>query len=316
MQNKIDDATKSILIPLVYFDIFDYPLTLMEVWEFSFGQGISLNQTEEALSRLKEKGILESREGFFYLANRAGNVSRRRERYLIAERKFKKAKKFSRWLRFAPGVRGVAVCNTLAYSNSPEESDIDFFIIAAAGKIWSARFWSVILSKFFGGRPRAGKTRDTLCLSFFATADNLNLETITSPLLKNKWFGDIYLIYWLNKISPLYQEDKVFEKFFQDNGWLREYLPNGIFLENNPRRALPPTGRWLKNIVEFFGGNKILEPIFRKYQFKIMPNRLKEISGAQDTRVIISNKMLKFHSDDRRAEFALKFEKIFSRFYE
>jgi len=308
MPNQIDTEEKFVLAPLAYFDIFNYPLTLMEIWRYALGKSMGLNQVSGILEQLKSKQIIESREGFFCLKNRGEIIKRRRDNFLLAERKFKKAQKFTKYLRWVPGVRAVAICNTLAYSNAPDDSDIDFFIITDPGKIWSARFWSVALTRFFGGRPAPGKVRDTICLSFFTTADNLNLEQIILPSLRQKEYSDIYLIYWINQIVPIYEEDGEFAKFFEANNWTRKYLPNIINYNAVPRRHVKTANLFIKKIIGFILANPFLENIYKKYQKKILPEKLKELSEARDTRVVVSDQMLKFHVDDRREKFAKKFE--------
>lgn len=312
MPNQIDSEERSVLAPLAYFDIFNYPLTLMEIWRYVFGKSIGLNQVSDILGQLKSKQIIEFREGFFYLKNREEIIKRRRDNFLLAERKFKKAQKFTKYLRWIPGVRAVAICNTLAYSNAPDDSDIDFFIITEPGKIWSTRFLAVALTRFFGGRPSQGKVRDTICLSFFTTVDNLNLEQIILPSLRQKEYGDIYLIYWINQIVPIYEEDEKFAKFFKANDWTRKYLLNAINYNTVSRRCVKPTNQFIKKIIGIVLANSFLENIYKKYQKKVLPGKLKKLSEAGDTRVVASDQMLKFHADDRRAEFAKKFEEKLS----
>lgn len=312
MPQQIDNEERSATAPIVYFDVFNYPLTLMEIWRYSFGKNISLNSVDNILRNLQTKNIIESREGFFCLKNRTENIKSRRNNFLLAERKFKKARQFTAWLRRVPGVRAVAVCNSLSYSNAPDESDIDFFIITEPGKIWSARFWSVALTKFFGGRPAPDKLRDTICLSFFIATDNLNLEQIILPALREKEYSDIYLIYWINQLVPLYEEGDEFANFFAANNWTKKHLPNIINYYAVPRRRLKPAGRFTKKIIEVILANSFLENFYKNYQKKVMPEKLKELAERGDTRVVINDRMLKFHAADRRAEFAREFEEKFS----
>jgi len=56
---------------------------------------------------------------------------------------------------------------------------------------------------------------------------------------------------------------------------------------------------------------QFFEDSAKKYQFKIMPPVLKEMMNL-DTCVVVNDKMLKFHQNDRRAEYQEKFTKSLS----
>src|SRR3989338_5119260 len=109
----------SILKTVIWFDIFEYPLTLLEVWKWlwvgaGFKPALTGGQTQPGretnlsdvwfeLEELVKSGRLERTEAFYHLPGRAHYVRIRKERYVVAEFKFKKALKFARLFRFVPG---------------------------------------------------------------------------------------------------------------------------------------------------------------------------------------------------------------------
>ncbi|MBU0598205.1 hypothetical protein KKF61_04400 [Patescibacteria group bacterium] len=294
----MNNLEKSILATISYFDIFDYPLTLMEIWKWLMveqDEKVNISQVQTALDDselLKNK--LAVKNGFYFIKGRQEIVKMRMDRYRIAEQKFVKAKRIIKILRLVPFVKMVAVCNTLAFNNSRPEADIDLFIITSRRRVWQVRWWVTGFLKIFDLRPRLGKTRDTLCPSFFTDEDNLDLQKLRID-------NDIYLLYWVSQVFPVY-DDGVYEEFIQANSWLKEKIPNWLCVKPTARRQVKQLD-WLKKLYSVFF-MLFPERIFKKQQMRIMPANLKKMAN-QDSRVIIQDYMLKFHDNDRR-EFFLK----------
>lgn len=290
------ELQKSVIAAVVYFDIFDYPLTLTEVKRY-LGSDIRSRMLEvrECLYGLKDK--VSEHRGFYFLRNRQEIVNTRIKRYNIAERKYKRALWVSKILSWLPHVRMIAVCNNLAYSNAHEASDIDLLIAAKAGRIWSCRFFILLILKLLGLRPRPSQTKDKICASFFVAEDNLNLESIK---LKN----DVYLHYWLEQVAPIYDEN-VYDDFRRANAWnvVRGYgadLVSRRKLRNYEIKKL-----WKRVSEKLFLG--LDERFYRRLQMRIMPRKLKEIMN-KDTRVAVNDRMLKFHENDRREYYGSLFK--------
>lgn len=284
----------AILKTLAFFDIFSFPLTALEVWQNLFGLGgASLGEVEAELNKISQ---IKSAQGFYFLSSNSEKIVKtRHERYGLAEQKFKKVKKVVRWLALLPGVRLIGVCNTLAYSNAREESDIDLFIIAEKGKVWTARFYCLLFLKIFGLRPKAGKTKDRFCLSFFVDADNLDLTTQALPR------DDIYLWYWINQLCPVYDAGGYYQKFKAANSWTKKYLPQSLDIEPSPRRTvrLGFLGRGIKKIKEAFIFLKFWESFFRSWQMRILPEKLKTKIN-KDPGIVIKDGVIKLIINDRR----------------
>ena len=126
---------KSILKTLIFFDIFDYPLTATEIWKWLYrpGKKYSLSQVRQTLSDsqfLNKK--IDSAEGFYGLQGRIHIFLRSKHNNNLAERKFAKAVRLAKLYRFIPFVRMIAIVNSLAYSNAKENSDIDFLVQQAS----------------------------------------------------------------------------------------------------------------------------------------------------------------------------------------
>jgi hypothetical protein len=160
-----------------------------------------------------------------------------------------------------------------------------------------------MLIYFFGMRPKNGHIRDAFCLSFFISEDNLNIQRI---MISSK---DIYSPYWVRQLLPVYNVDNTYQKFLKANKWTEAYLPNAY--ENKFVKEIK-SGRWSKFISKLLGFiicppfiGRAFNATFRRVQSKIISRNLQSLINV-DTRVIIDEQMLKFHSNDRREIFYKK----------
>ena len=308
--NEINDLEQSILKSLAFFNIFKYPLTAMEIWKWLWQprQKYTLAEVRQALLTsdfLKDK--ISVSEGFYTLKGSEYFYLLRKQNNNLAERKFRKVIRLATFYRLIPFVRMIAVCNTLAYSNAREGSDIDLFIITKQNKIWLARFFTILFIKFFGLRPEDGDNQDAFCLTFFISENALNLENI---IMKGK---DIYFPYWIQQLMPIYDPDSLYQKFLKANKWYLDYLPNGYY--NQFFKEVRET-KWSKIISKIFGFifsppflNRWSDEIYRRLQARIIATNLQELINI-DTRVIVNEQMLKFHDNDRREIFYKRWREI------
>lgn len=281
---------EAILKTLVYFDLFDYPLTSLEVWRFLYAPGsgeVEFEKVLAALDLLLTEKKLDIKNGFYFLPERAPIVEVRATRYALSFEKYRRAKLVSAMLSLLPGVRAITLGNTMAWRHARAQSDLDFFIITSPKRIWTTRILAVLPTAVFGVRPKAdSQSKNAVCLSFFAAEDALNLRSLMIP-------GDIYLPYWIASIVPLTASPGVFEKFKNENSWIKEYLPNIFFRE-------PVKGIKKVPFTAALALPQIFERIAKKAQIRAFPQNIKKLLAQEGTGVIASDQYLKFHTDDRR----------------
>ncbi|MFH0814472.1 MAG: hypothetical protein V1902_00040 [Candidatus Falkowbacteria bacterium] len=294
---------KSIISTLAYFDIFNFPLTKQELWQNLWIEdpatvvNENLQQDfEKSFERLIPKYI-NCASGFCGLAAKdfSQNILARKDNYRLAIRKKKIAVCNARLLSRVPFVRAVFLCNNLAYDNSRDDSDIDFFIVTKRDRLFSCRFFCVLLMKILRRRPSARKNRDQICLSFFVDETKLAL----GDLLKQ---NDIYLHYWLKQLVPLYDPQNLLNKIWQQNVWIKYRLPNALpyrgaarLVDNHKKRIA----------VRIFSGliPRFVENIARKIQIAMLPAEVKSKMIVNDGGVIIGANIFKAHVNDRREQF-------------
>lgn len=276
---------RSTLATLAYFDLFDYPLTLAEVARFMYASGgrrpSGLSEVHSALGAVGAGEL----DGFHFLPGREAIVDVRKRRYRLAEPKFRLARRAAKMMAALPSVRFVAVCNSLAISNADTESDIDLFVVVRHGTLWSTRFAVVAALKAFGLRPTESSHADKLCMSFFVTERALDLSRVTDG------DDDVYLRYWIASLIPIH-DDGIGVRFFRANSWITNRLPAWRCPVPAPRRPSLP----------ILPALRAAEPLSRALQFRMFPDAIRCMAN-HDSRVIVSDDMLKFHVNDRRAHF-------------
>lgn len=272
---------------VLYFDIFDYPLTAVELrtWRIAW-------PVDESGGFSRIQVPIERRQGFYFVSGRREIVKQRKERYIVAERKFNQALKFARFFRLLPSVKMIAVCNTLAHSNTSEEGDIDFFIVTEQGKLWLTRFWLQLFLRLLRRRPfdRKGTVKDALCLSFFVSEDHLSLQDLAIDQ------GDIYLALWLAQLVPVYDPSNVRAALWQANQELLKLVPGAYPCEPVDRRKVPRT--FWSRLFSFFSLPG-WEKITKRWQMNIFPLKIKTMAN-QGKSVVVTDQVLKFHVNDRR----------------
>ena len=188
-------------------------------------------------------------------------------------------------------------CWVISFNALDENSDIDIFIITEPWRIWTVKFWSMILFMLKWAKRFWRKSRKKICLSFFITSDQQNLYPISLPSL------DVYLAYRISHLVLIYQPDeKLNNSFFESNKWVKWILPNYqekqiISLWINPFHWNTKFKDTIETLWDWFLWN-IFERIVKHIQKAII--RLKRMRNpVWNKDVIISDSMLKFHQDIR-----------------
>lgn len=279
------------------------PLTLFECWQnlfsiFPMARKPSLSEVEAILEKHHR---VESKNGFYFKKGREALGRERQIRHNFSRERWKRGRLAAAFLSFLPFVRMVSLCNTVAFNLADAKSDIDFFIITKKNKIWTSRFLVTGLVSLLGLRRHGQKIANRVCLSFYLTDDNLNLERIA---LKNKKDGqteDPYLAFWCSRVSPIYGAGAAFH-FFRANAWVKKFLPRTIFFRLVPRCRATDNflKRFLKKIFEAFLGFQFLEKYLRRLQRGKMSRNTQSAAKEENTKVVISDEMLKFHEKDLR----------------
>lgn len=320
------DLESAIKRTLAFFAVWQQPLTPMEVWRFLWlpqsvaviPQPLTLVEVKKKLEEMAEAGELGVVHQFYFLLKKPDGERvdgktwyiERQWLGIVSLKKWRLAVRGAKLLCLAPFVRMVAVGNTLAIEHAREDSDIDFFIVAKIERLWTVRLFSLLLLQLAGLRRHGRQIQDRLCLSFYATEEALDLSTLAkSPL-------DPYLAYWVASLWPVYGRE-TYEKFWQANSWIKQFLPTAFARKTNgPRRVDESwfSKSWRRSfewILSRVFGNA-LEKFCRLVMLRRIYSHPESRLKRQETDVVVSDQILKFHETDRRVKIREEWEKWYS----
>ncbi len=299
---KKEVIRQAIYETLVYFDQFQYPMTREELYRYLW-----VSQSSDKITYVDFFDYLQDSDddrimathGFWHLKDRGRIVEIRQACVVTVEKKMNIAIRAAKILRCIPFVRSVFVCNTLAGHIPSEESDIDVFIIIKKGHIWYARFLSNVVLKIV--RMRTGKImKDKICLSYFVVDSHLNMFSLQLPK------PDIYMMYWILQLIPIYDPDDLYMSILRANMWIKEYIPHGLVPYQGVKRWTVTDSKMsvaIKKILSRWGVHKKWEHILKRLQYRHIRKIYGHILNYQDSRVMVSDHMLKFHENDRRQQY-------------
>jgi len=198
-----------ILSTLAYFDLFNYPLTQREIWQF-LNNTCDSKEFNESLSELVHCALVHKFGEMYSLQNEYAIVSYQSEGNKKAVQLMRTAKKVARFLSKFPFVRGVGVSGSLSKNFANEASDIDLFIITSENKLWLARTFMHWFKKF----TFLFNCQHFFCMNYYVDEKGMEIEE------KN-----IYTAIEVVTLIPL-QGEMAFEGFHAANLWSKTFLPN------------------------------------------------------------------------------------------
>jgi Nucleotidyltransferase domain len=219
-----------ILKTLAYFDIFHYPLTNEEIKNFC---AISCSQVciDEQLVLLTANESIYKVDEFYSLHDNLFLAVRRHNGNKKAKEEMAKAFKASAVLYKFPFVEGLALSGSLSKNYADENSDIDFFIITKANRLWIAR---TLMHVFYKFAVMAGRQR-LFCMNYYVDENGFEIEE------KN-----IFTAMEIVTLVPV-QGTGTVHNFINTNKWVKEYFPAK---EPGEENAAEIKRAWLRVLVE------------------------------------------------------------------
>jgi len=203
-----------------------------------------------------------------------------------------KAEKVAWFLQIVPFICFIGLTGSLSYETAKISSDIDFFIVAKQGRIWTCRFFTVVILKFFGlyrtgdsFKERAGK----ICPNRYTTDKHL----LISP--QNRYHAQDY-----SHMFPLFDNDNIYKKFLQANQWMQGYgyLPPTRALHNIQSAGILSGLRKVSEWILLGKLGEQLEKWAKNFQLKsIMKD---DRVNKPDTGLYVDDNELRFHPKPRK----------------
>lgn len=199
---------RSAVATLLYFDIFNHPLTVDETFAFLPQNSIS---TDELRSALVGSAAIDQHEGDLLLlrGRPVSQIARRQEKQRYASTLWHRARLVARLIACFPFVRGLFVSGSLSKDATDHEADIDWFIVTEPGRLWICK---MLLTLF--RRTVLLNSRKYFCTNYYIASDRLEITD-----------RNVFIATEIATARPLLNAG-IAARFFSANHWITEFLPN------------------------------------------------------------------------------------------
>lgn len=144
----------------------------------------------------------------------------------IDEGFLEKTKKYIRYIKWVPGLKMIAVWNSISMHAGTPESDIDLFIVTTPESMWINRIIITFIFSLLWVRKTDKKHAWMFCLSFFATTEWMNFKNW-------KIQDDIYLYFWIVYLKPILSYNYTYELFLKENSSWADFSLYQDIIEKN-----------------------------------------------------------------------------------
>jgi len=248
------DTLKTIL----YFSLFNYPLKLEEICNFSITK--DCETIRKNLDELVAQNVIIKVDDYYMVDANQSHIEKRKQGNLMAVAALVKAQQKALLISKFPFVEAVGVSGSLSKGYYDSKSDIDFFVITRPGRLWICRTFLMLYKKIF-----LFNSRKYFCINYFMSSGNLEVEE------KNRFTATE-----IKTLIP-FQGKTAFAAFYKKNEWVSDVFgqfdPN---LSTTEEIRKLPIIRIIERILETKSGNwldscfKSVTVTFWKMKFKEM----------------------------------------------
>lgn len=224
---SINTLKENILKTAAYFDLFDYPLTAEQLFQFLPQNSVTVTDVQFAADALTAQKRLGKNGRYYFLPARDKKIiDQRIDNERRAASKLIFAKIVSGFIKQFPFTRAVFITGSLSKNVAPPSSDIDFMIVTAPDRLWICKSMLTLFRKVF----LLGSYK-FFCTNFYIAENNLALPT-------RSFYDAIELM----TIKVCWNES-AFNSLHSQNMWTKKILPNmPVFIDSSlllsPKRSL------------------------------------------------------------------------------
>ncbi len=199
------DFRQNLRATLLYFDLFDYPLTEEELFQF-MPEKTSLSEFRP----LARRSGFRSSNGYIQIRERADLTPIRQERQRRAERMLLASKFVGELVKICPFVRGVFLSGSLSKGVNDGGADVDLFIVSSEHRLWISRSILTLFKKSF-----LLNSKKFLCPNYFVTERHLEIPD-----------RNIFTATELITLRPLYNTEMLSTLLEANRRWIENFYPN------------------------------------------------------------------------------------------
>jgi hypothetical protein len=201
---------QNILRVILYFNVFDHPLTADEIYTYLPMRASSPAAVARALLSLERRSHIRSKGVFHFLATASDRcASERTAKELRAVRRLVIARLVGRFIGLFPFVQAVMLSGELSKGVAGPASDIDFVVVAKKRRLWICRSILIAFKKIF-----LFNSKKYFCLNHFIDDSTLVVDA-----------RNYYSALELATLKPL-MNPELHARYLAANRWISEFFPN------------------------------------------------------------------------------------------
>ncbi|MCI0705889.1 MAG: hypothetical protein L0Y80_00205 [Ignavibacteriae bacterium] len=201
---------RDVLRVLSYFDIFQHPLTAVEIYTFLPSNSTSPGAVEQACHTAPLTDYIKYEDGYFFLTeNNQQSVRERLAKEERARRHWAIASLMTSLIKYFPFVRGVFVSGELAKGVASEQGDVDFVIVTENDRLWICRTLLIAFKKL-----ALLNRKKYFCINHLMTEQNFVVSE-----------QSMYTAIELVTLKPLLNPG-LLASYQRRNNWTEQFLPN------------------------------------------------------------------------------------------
>ncbi|MEW5798352.1 MAG: hypothetical protein AB1728_05045 [Bacteroidota bacterium] len=210
MRDPNNSLASNILKTVVYFDLFEYPLTAEQLFFFLPQNSVSMEDVKRSAESLVSARKLQKEKEFFFLPSRMKEiVDRRNEEERRAEGMLRTARFVSSLIKRFPFVRAIFLTGSLSKNVVDRSGDIDFMIVTVPHRVWICRTILTAFRKIF-----LLGSKKYFCTNYYVTEQGYRQQN-----------RNIYSAIEVVTTKAIWNESS-FDVFQSHNKWIKEFLPN------------------------------------------------------------------------------------------
>ncbi len=221
---------------LHYFRFFKHALTIEEL-RFYLGCKVDLQDLRLILDELIGKGEVYAEAGWFALEK--SHLDKKSKYVALNKHRLRQARIIGALIYCFPFVRGVYLSGSLSKQGvQSKEDDIDFFILTASNRVWTAKLYLIVFKKIF-----LLNSEKYLCINFLMDQERLELSK------RNK-----YTATELVSLIPI-KDSGGLADLWAANPWTKSYFPNASLKANPTNKRMKI--RISERVSNFLLGNRL-----------------------------------------------------------
>ncbi|MGC9332656.1 MAG: hypothetical protein ACP5JJ_00790 [Anaerolineae bacterium] len=200
----------AIISTVAYADVFNYPLTAVQIHRYLVGLTASLAEVKAMLTGDgKVSCALSKQEKFYTLRGREDLVEMRQYRVNTAAKLWPRALRYGHAIAKLPFVRMVALTGALTMDNVKSDDDFDYLIVTEAERLWLTR--ALVIGLVVKLAARQG---EEVCPNYLLSKRALFFEE-----------HNLYTAHELAQMIPL-SGLLIYQEMRRLNTWTDRFLPN------------------------------------------------------------------------------------------